>query len=282
MSSVFLESQSKTEKSFFIMLDDVVQDVRAHVESVVSAKMGELEERLSKLLSGCATEASVRAESDTLKVLLAGIETRFLEDHEALVDAINAHTAATTAQTALLGALCGDVKAMDEKLDVLCSHTGRLGHIEGDVAAISKSVQGVAKGPDAVSSFVTRLNEFLEDIRLVVEHSASEIRKAEEEKRKAEEAARQKEERERDAKRKAEEAMSSSFSGNELETRPWDIVSTPSSSGRGNRVRRSSSTAPLMSSLPSAFSTKSKTRRTSRSLGSRRTAMSSVGSTVVQ
>ena len=125
------------------MFDNVVQDVRAHVESVVSAKMGELEERFSKLLSWCA-ETCVRAESDALKVFLAGVETRFREEHGVLIDAINAHTAATNKQTALLEALCGEVKAMSEKVGALCSHTGRLGLTEGEVSAISKSVQCVA------------------------------------------------------------------------------------------------------------------------------------------
>ena len=50
-------------------------------------------------------------------------------------------------------------------------------HIESDVVAISKSVQGVANGMDAVSSFVTRLKNSLDNIRLVVEHNAKEIRK---------------------------------------------------------------------------------------------------------
>ena len=209
------------------MFDNVVQDVRAHVESVVSAKVVELEERLSKLLSECAKEASVRDESDALKVLLAGVETRFREEHTALIDAINALAAATNAQTALLSALCGDLKVMSEKVDSLCSHTGRLGNIERDVAAISKAVQGVAKKTDAVSSFISGLNQHLDDIRLVVGHKGNEIRKAEEEKRmaelkvqeekrKAEEAARLKEEQERE-KRKAEEAMRSAFSGKDLE-----------------------------------------------------------------
>ena len=98
------------------MFDDVVQDVRAHVESVVSAKMGDLEGRLFKFLSGCATDASVRDGSDALKVLLAGVETQFLEEHMVLVDTINAHTAATNAQTALLEAVCGEVKAINEKI----------------------------------------------------------------------------------------------------------------------------------------------------------------------
>ena len=75
------------------MLDDVVQDVRAHVERVVSAKVGELGERLSTLLSGCATDASVRDGSDALRVLLAGVETRFREEHRALVGAINEQNA---------------------------------------------------------------------------------------------------------------------------------------------------------------------------------------------
>ena len=71
------------------MLGDVMQDGRPHVESVVSAKTGELEGRLSKLLTGCAKEASVRVESDVLKELLAGVETRFREEHVALVEATN-------------------------------------------------------------------------------------------------------------------------------------------------------------------------------------------------
>ena len=108
-----------------------MQDVRAHVEGVVSTKMGELEERLSMLLSGSATERCVTDESDALNVLLAGVETRFMEEHAALVEAINAHTAATTAQTVLLEGLCSEVKAMNEKTDALCSHTGRLENIEG-------------------------------------------------------------------------------------------------------------------------------------------------------
>ena len=54
------------------MLGDVCQEVRARIESVVTAKMGESNERLSKLLTGCAKEASVREEADALKVPLAG------------------------------------------------------------------------------------------------------------------------------------------------------------------------------------------------------------------
>ena len=189
------------------MFDDVVQDVRAHVERVVSAKMDELEERLSMLLSGCAKEASIMDESDALKALLAGGETRFREEHKALVDAINAHTQETNAQTALLETVCHEVKMMNEKVDILCSHMGHLGNIEGDVAVIAKSVQGVANGADTVSSFVSDLNEHLDDIQLVVEHKANEITKAKDENRPS--------------------------SVKELETRPWPTASTPSRSGRG-------------------------------------------------
>ena len=162
------------------MFDGVVQNARAHVESVVTAKMGELEERLSKLLSGCAKDACVRDESDAMEVLLAGVETRFREGRAALVEALNALTTATKAQTALLEALFHEVKTMSENVDRLCSHTGRLGHIEQDVAAIAKSIQGVAKGTDAVSSLVTSPNEHLDDIRLIVGHKVDEIRTAEE------------------------------------------------------------------------------------------------------
>ena len=72
-----------------------------------------------------------------------------------------------------------DVETANEKVDALCSHTGPLWEIEGDVAAISKSVQGVANGTDTVSSFVSCLSKHLDDIRLVVGHKANEIRKAE-------------------------------------------------------------------------------------------------------
>ena len=135
--------------------DDVAQDVRAQVESVVSAKTDELDGRLSNLLSGCAKDAIVRDEPDTLKALLARIETRFMEEHTALVDEVNEQKAMTNVQTSLLEALCGEVKAASEKLDALCSHTGCLGNIEGDAAAIACNVQSVAGGTDAVSSFVS-------------------------------------------------------------------------------------------------------------------------------
>ena len=58
------------------MSDDAVQDVKTHVEGVVSAKVDELFERISGLLSKCSKEANVK-ESDALKTLLCGIEMRF-------------------------------------------------------------------------------------------------------------------------------------------------------------------------------------------------------------
>ena len=92
------------------MFDDVFQKHNAHCERVVSAKMGELEGRLSKLLSGCAKETCVRDESDVLVVFLSGVEARSREEHKALVEALNANTEATNAQTNLVEAVCGEVK----------------------------------------------------------------------------------------------------------------------------------------------------------------------------
>ena len=159
--------------------EQVYQDHNAHVESVITAEIVELNECLSKTLSRYETMC-VRNESDALKVLLAGIETRFREEHTALFDVFNAHTAATTAQTALLEALCREVRAMSEKVDVLCSHTGRLGHIERDVSAISKAVQGVATGVDAVSSFLSSFTNALMISGLAFNEKANEVRTVEE------------------------------------------------------------------------------------------------------
>ena len=124
------------------MFEDVVQDVGAHVEGVVSAKVGELEERLSLLLTVCATEACVGDESDSLKVLLAGVETWFREEHAALADTINVQRAMTKSQTGLLETL-GKVKATCERTGIHCWHMVRLGNIEWDVAAIADTVQVV-------------------------------------------------------------------------------------------------------------------------------------------
>ena len=54
---------------------------------LISAKVGDLEERLSMLLSSRAKEMC-HGKADTLKVLLGGVETRFEDDHAALVDAM--------------------------------------------------------------------------------------------------------------------------------------------------------------------------------------------------
>ena len=103
------------ERSVGGMNDDAVQDVKAHVESVVSEKIRKSENHVVELLSECTEEKSVREESDALKAILAGIEMRFREEHAALVEAIHAQTAATKAQTKLLEGLCGEVKTMNKK-----------------------------------------------------------------------------------------------------------------------------------------------------------------------
>ena len=65
----------------------------------------------------------MRDEADALKVFLAGVETRFRDEHTVLVQAINELKAMTKAQNVLLEALCAEVKTMREKIDALCSHT---------------------------------------------------------------------------------------------------------------------------------------------------------------
>ena len=44
---------------------------------------------------------------------------------------------------------------MNDKVDALCSHTGRLGSIELDVVEITKSAKALENKADAVSSFVS-------------------------------------------------------------------------------------------------------------------------------
>ena len=78
------------------MVDDVASDLRVHVERKILAKMDEVKEFLSGVLSCCAKETSLREESDTVKIL-SGIEMRFREKHVVLVEAISAHTLATKA-----------------------------------------------------------------------------------------------------------------------------------------------------------------------------------------
>ena len=155
------------------MSDDVVEDVKAHVECVVSAKMDELNERVSGLLSGCAKKANVKAESDALKTLLSGIEMQFGEEHAALVEAINAHTVATKAQTSLLDALRNGVKTVNEKMDLLCTHATRLEKIEDEVALIANTIKDVDNKTDTVLSFVSSLNECVDDIGLVIERNTT-------------------------------------------------------------------------------------------------------------
>ena len=58
---------------------------KVRVEDVASTNAGEPEGHVVGLLPTCATETCVREESDALKVLLACVETRFREEHAALV-----------------------------------------------------------------------------------------------------------------------------------------------------------------------------------------------------
>ena len=187
------------------MFGDVVQDARAHVENAVSAKMDEMGERLAGLVSGCAKEGSAREESDALKVLLAGIETRFREEHTVFVEAINAHTGATKQQTNLLEVLCSEMKAMNGKMDVICSHTGRLENVERDVATTANAVKTVESNAGVVSTHVSTLNERVDDIRLVF-----------------------------DDKIRAIKAFGASFSGRDLDTMTKGISALKSWTGKAS------------------------------------------------
>ena len=153
-----------------------MEDVKAHVERVVSTKMDELSGRVSVLLSVCSKETSIKAESNAAKVQFAEIEMRFNEEHMVLVEAINAHTVATDLQTRLLEGLCQEVKLMNEKVDRLCSHAVRLENIEEDFETIANAVQGVADKTDAVSPSASSLNECIDGIKLVFEHKTKTIK----------------------------------------------------------------------------------------------------------
>ena len=67
-----------------------MHDVSLHVECVVPPKVGKLERRVVGLLS-VNVKKTCQGESDALKVLLAGIETRFREEPTVLVEAVNEH-----------------------------------------------------------------------------------------------------------------------------------------------------------------------------------------------
>ena len=104
---------------------------------------------------------------------------RFREEHVARVEAINAHAAATKAQTSLLDALFSEAKKLKQKVDRLCLHAARFEKIEGDVTAITNSVQDIDNKTHAISSFVSSLSERVDGIGLVFEHKANETRKVE-------------------------------------------------------------------------------------------------------
>ena len=120
-------------------------------------------------MSPYSKETTITEEADALKVQLAGIEIRFREEHTALVEAINAHTASTDSQTRLVEGLCQEVKLMNEKVDLLCSHAVHLENIDGDVSSISNGANGVAEKINVVSSSVSSVNERVDDIRLVLD-----------------------------------------------------------------------------------------------------------------
>ena len=65
------------------------------------------------------------------------------------------------------------------RLTFRCSHTDRLGHVKSDAAAIARTVQAV-ENQNGTILFISSLNEHFDDIRIVVEHKASDIRRVEE------------------------------------------------------------------------------------------------------
>ena len=134
------------------MIGDVVHDVSALVEGVVSARIGELETRIEALVSGVREERAL------------------------LVDAINAHAAATREQTGVLEAVRSGIDAVKERVDVLCSHAARLANVGSDVAAVSSAIQRVATKADGVSSDVACLKARVNDVSLVFDQKVSAIR----------------------------------------------------------------------------------------------------------
>ena len=69
----------------------------------------------------------------------------------------------TNASTTLLEALCREVKTVSEEVDPLCSHTVWLGTSNG-TSQQSQVHQALENKADAVTSFVTNLNERLDKI----------------------------------------------------------------------------------------------------------------------
>ena len=73
------------------------------------------------------------------------------------------------------------MRTIHEKKDDLCSHTERLASIELDLPTIANGVKNVENKTDVVSSFVSRLDECVEDIGVIIANKADKIQKAEEE-----------------------------------------------------------------------------------------------------
>mgnify|MGYP004666785061 CR=1 FL=1 len=111
-----------------------------------------------------------------MKVPFEAVETRFREGHAALIEAINAHTAATNSQTRLLEELCNEVKLTNEKACRRCTQALRFENIAGEVAAFSNALKGVAEKEGSVSSDVSSKNERVEDIKFVSEHKAHKVK----------------------------------------------------------------------------------------------------------
>ena len=138
-------------------------------------KTDELKELVSETLSCCAKETFDREGSDTVKVLLCGIDVRFREEHDILVEATNSHTGATNVQTSYLEALFNEAKILNVKMEEMYSHIVRLRDIEPDIATLSNVIGAIENKSATVSSFSSILKKGGEDTRLIFEDSANEI-----------------------------------------------------------------------------------------------------------
>ena len=104
-----------------------------------------------------------------------------------LVEATNERTVATKAQMSHIEAPCKSVRVMNEKKDVLCSNTVQHDDNERELTTIANSVKGVENKTDVASSFISRLNCRVEDIRVFIVHKADEILEAKEKRQHGEE-----------------------------------------------------------------------------------------------
>ena len=98
-----------------------------------------------------------------------------------LVEAVNAHTFGTRVQMRHPEVLFKKVRTKHEKKDVLYSHTVHFGDVERGLTTITDMLKGVGNKTDVVSEFVSRLNEHVKDIGVIIGHKATEVPKGEEE-----------------------------------------------------------------------------------------------------